>query len=348
MPDRITTLTRNDHSPCLLTERQEVWCWGSDSAGGLGLLTGNPREPQLLPVTGSAVAFESSPLLVLNDGGLWQLGGAYPRYRLDGGSPFVRLGTNFLGPAVASRSVFVSSDASMLCGLSESGDAWCIDHVGALTEYGPASAVLDGWWRQWPVRDLAVLRPGGELVMRDGGVVLRDVVRATHGCAALRDGGVTCMLEPSWNVPAELRPVELGEVPLQLTGERGSWCALMAGDRVRCWSELHDSDAGISPAVDITGVASGVRQVAGAQSAGCVLVGANLVQCWGRNPATGEFSGSTVFPLVFDEPLASIAHGDSDACALAVSGRVWCWGDNGSGQLGFPPARTDTPIKMTR
>jgi hypothetical protein len=40
------TSTERWAAPCLLNDQREVWCWGTDREGGLGLLTGNPHGLQ--------------------------------------------------------------------------------------------------------------------------------------------------------------------------------------------------------------------------------------------------------------------------------------------------------------
>lgn len=331
--DPIVQITADDWSPrapCLLTDKHDVWCWGTDNAGGLGQRTGNPQGLQRLGPADFVAAIEHHTYVV-RDGGLWQVGG-------------------FSNEPVESRLGALETPTSLTeqgsCGVS-AGRAWCASfatQIDSRVDLGPALAV-DGLLGL-PV----VLRPNGDVEQLDGGLVAGEVVELTRGCLKSRDGGVACRawrpFGRSW-----LGRVDL-EAPLQLSATTtqyvpAEWCALLPGDRVKCWASV--ADGGFTPPVEIARISAGVRQVVGGLTGGCALIGSNLAQCWGTDP-TGEgvASMTVAVPVVFGEAIRSLSQGHGFTCAHAVSGEVLCWGRNTQGQLGVRPLYTAVPVKVER
>jgi hypothetical protein len=96
--------------------------------------------------------------------------------------------------------------------------------------------------------------------------------------------------------------------------------------------------------VPVTGLSSGVAEVAAGGAFTCALTAAGSVLCWGDNGSGELGNGSTTSTLV-PIPLTDLASGvtavsaspdttNEFACAVTAAGDVECWGDNGAGQLG--------------
>jgi alpha-tubulin suppressor-like RCC1 family protein len=123
-------------------------------------------------------------------------------------------------------------------------------------------------------------------------------------------------------------------------------CAVTAVGGVRCWGRndwgqlgdgtVFDSDE----PVDVTGLQSGVIDVAVGQGHSCALLDSGNVTCWGDNAAGQLGDGTTSerhVPALVNGLLSSveaITSGQGHVCALLDTGQVQCWGDKSVGELG--------------
>ena len=216
-------------------------------------------------------------------------------------------------------------------------------------------------------------------------------------CALTSAGGVTCWGQDTDgiigangaslpncidNAPCALSPVPVaglaGGVTKVATGGVSA-CAITAGGGLVCWGVNADGVLGngsgpvttLTP-TPVTGLSSGVLDVAVADLAACAVTASGGVMCWGDD-STGvlgpnaplsadcgpQVSCSTVpVPITgFTGAVASVALGagltasnmngggalvSTEACALTVGGGVNCWGRNDSGQLGNNGVSPDT------
>lgn len=125
-------------------------------------------------------------------------------------------------------------------------------------------------------------------------------------------------------------------------------CAITRAGGVKCWGTNQFGEAGNSTVtarivplpVDVTGLASGVKQVTAGQYFTCAVMTAGTVKCWGANDFgqlgnNGAVSQSNV-PV--DVPglsgVASISAGAQHVCVVMSAGGVKCWGRGDGGQLG--------------
>lgn len=143
-----------------------------------------------------------------------------------------------------------------------------------------------------------------------------------------------------------------------VVGGEAFTCGLTLGGGVRCWGQrqygqLGDGDGGnlstpIATPVDVTGLASGVKQIAASSRTACALTTAGGVKCWG-SPAYGAVGASAdlaQFASAVEAPLdvtgltsgvSRISGGAMSYCALMDGGAIHCWGYNQNGQLGNQP-----------
>ena len=123
-------------------------------------------------------------------------------------------------------------------------------------------------------------------------------------------------------------------------------CALTVTGGVKCWGwngggQLGDnSTVQRLTTVDVSGLSSGVIDIAVGDGQSCALTTAGGVKCWGWN-ADGELGDGTttqrltpVDVLGFTSGVTAIAMGRYHSCLLTTAGGVKCWGWNGGGQLG--------------
>jgi alpha-tubulin suppressor-like RCC1 family protein len=123
-------------------------------------------------------------------------------------------------------------------------------------------------------------------------------------------------------------------------------CAVTAAGGAKCWGENNFGELGDGTTTnrplpgDVSGLTSGVADIAGGDNHTCALTLAGGAKCWGRNNV-GQLGDFTL--LDRDEPVdvqnltsgvVAIATGDSHSCALTTAGGVKCWGENNVGQLG--------------
>jgi len=184
---------------------------------------------------------------------------------------------------------------------------------------------------------------------------------ASGGAPDTNGGGGQEAVDPE-KVPASghLRAV-------QIAGGYGFTCALTEGGAVKCWGEsvfgtlgdgepLYDGARSLS-AVDVVGLASGVKRIAAAGWNVCAIKSDDHVVCWGGDlygelsaaPARGS---STPVPVggftetAVDISLAYDVNGVTDhGCLVDSSSKIWCWGSNATKQLGVDsPAKSATVV----
>ncbi|MGE0357588.1 MAG: FG-GAP-like repeat-containing protein [Burkholderiales bacterium] len=176
-----------------------------------------------------------------------------------------------------------------------------------------------------------------------------------HSCALTSGGGVKC-----WgnNFEGELgdNSTNLSNVPVDVAGlasgaadvAAGQFhtCALTTGGGVKCWGQngsgqLGDNTGAVSLVpVDVSGLASGVAQVAAGYDHSCARTTGGALKCWGLNlqGQLGDNSNTNRLLPVDVSGLASgvtdVAAGQFHTCALVAGGGTKCWGRAQEGQVG--------------
>jgi alpha-tubulin suppressor-like RCC1 family protein len=159
------------------------------------------------------------------------------------------------------------------------------------------------------------------------------------------------------SVPVDVPGLASGVSAIAAGG--GHTCALTSSGGVKCWGwnqygqlgNLSTTDSSVP--VDVSGLASGVTDIAGGQAHTCALTSGG-VKCWGDNFVGQLGNGTTTRSLspVDVSGLASgvsaIAAGGSHTCAVTRVGGVKCWGWNRDGQLGNGTTTNDslTPVAV--
>jgi alpha-tubulin suppressor-like RCC1 family protein len=184
-------------------------------------------------------------------------------------------------------------------------------------------------------------------------------LKSSFGCYVM-SGAVKCQ---GWNgdsmttgLPAANGWVYSPNTPSGLTtGQKdvaiGSdhGCALSTAGAVKCWGLRTNGRLGngstattaVSTPVNVTGLTSGVKQIASGTDFTCAITSASGVKCWGAGSlgqiGNGKTDANTSSPadvIGLTSNVKEIAAGTNHACALTNAGAVKCWGNNGSGKLG--------------
>jgi alpha-tubulin suppressor-like RCC1 family protein len=222
-----------------------------------------------------------------------------------------------------------------------------------------------------------VIEPAGALPLVDlGGPALQISAGATHTCALLPAGAVTCWGDGSdgklgyGNVldvgdrqtPRAAGAVSIGGAAVSVVAGGTHTCAILEGGSVRCWGNDDFGQLGVGApgaigddelpsAVAPLQFPQPVTQLALGFDHTCALTTDGNVYCWGENffgqLGRGTFDGGgpleradTTEPVALGGPARSIAAGFLTTCAVRTDGALFCWGENASGQLGYPS--TDT------
>lgn len=146
----------------------------------------------------------------------------------------------------------------------------------------------------------------------------------------------------------------------QIMGGINHACALTTGGGVKCWGQNSTGQVGdgtstnrASP-VDVTGLTSGVVQIAIAGDHSCALTSGGAMKCWGRNEY-GELGDNTTTPRStavtvtgMGSGISAIGVGEDMSCAVTTGGAAKCWGSGANGRLGNG-ATTDqyTPVDVS-
>jgi alpha-tubulin suppressor-like RCC1 family protein len=201
----------------------------------------------------------------------------------------------------------------------------------------------------------------------EAAAVLPNVVAVTaglsHTCALNAAGGILCwgdntygqlgtgtrMLGTSNPYPRSVSGLAGGAKAV--TAGDTHTCALTADGWVMCWGSNAFGQLGdgttvsqLAP-VTVTGLISGVQQIAAGGTHTCALTAAGGVKCWGDLATTPEdVPGLT-------SGVSAIAAGYMHTCAIvgdaAAGGAVKCWGANDTGQLGNgTTTSSSTPVAV--
>src|SRR5947208_1416093 len=123
-------------------------------------------------------------------------------------------------------------------------------------------------------------------------------------------------------------------------------CVLITSGGVKCWGYNVHGQVGDGtttdrwPAVDVSGLTSGVAAIAAGGNHTCALTTGGGVKCWGANnhgqlgdgTSTDRWTAVSVSGL--SSGVSAISAGFSHSCALTTGGGVKCWGSNSNGQVG--------------
>lgn len=187
-----------------------------------------------------------------------------------------------------------------------------------------------------------------------------------HSCAVTVSGGVKCWGANDYGqlgdgtTTGRLTPVDVAGLPAVATAVATGWyhtCALLTGGALRCWGRNQAGELGDgtttqrSTSAGVSGLGSGVVEIAAGPAFTCALTSAGGIKCWGANHKGQLGDGTTADRLTpvdvggltsgvaritaggTPRP-ATVSESGGHACAVTTAGGVKCWGFNNNGQLG--------------
>ena len=143
------------------------------------------------------------------------------------------------------------------------------------------------------------------------------------------------------------------------TGQ-SSTCGILTGGALVCWGDNGFGKLGDGTAIDrytpvpVSGMGSGVAQVAVGTDHACAVKTDGSAWCWGSN-AYGQLGDGTYTIRYAPTAVSGLATGVSKLatfryhnCAVKLDGSAWCWGNNATGQLGDGTTTTrNTPVAVS-
>jgi alpha-tubulin suppressor-like RCC1 family protein len=351
----VTSVDIGQGHACAVTADGELYCWGENEYGELGLGDGVERFTATRVGTDSDWAFvelsSSASCAVKTDGSLWCWGRNHLGQLGDGSVADRTVPTPVAFPG---QVVQLDSTGSHCCARNELSELWCWgnnreSNLGQgfnaqsgeafLTE--PTQVTVDGG-TGW--RDVAVGDGHTCGIKADG--VLMCWGRNTQGMAG-GPAGVDQVLNPSPVVPPD-GVTEWLEV-------KASWFnTCVKGDDDQ-WYCVGSAGSGRLPGVErdafvptaIATATAGTIEISAFHL--CHLDEADELTCWGLNLdglLADDGIGETFEPIAVGEtlgPIDQMAVGRFNTCVVVSGGTLFCRGENGGGTVGGGAPRGDSP-----
>jgi len=342
---------------CALDTDGKAWCWGSNAASQLGVLTATS-----CPDVGTCAR---RPIAVLGDhrfvritsglahscgvtaqGAAWCWGGGFE----DRESGF--LGNGFLMRSetpvrVVTDSILVEIDAGYdnTCALTAAGQAWCWGR-NAKGEGGNGSTFA---------RLIPTLVSGDELRFT------QISVGGEHVCGLRTSGNVACWGsnrfgqlgtgEVTYNDLTRFTPtpnrVETLSAMSAISAGADHTCGIRTNGTIDCWGlNINAGQLGDSSGLTHRGLPGPIAEdrtystLAAGFATTCAASTSDGPFCWGSNfyGAVGMGARDT---LIFQTPRAtlggpylSVTGGGAHMCGITADQRLFCWGDKRYGQIG--------------
>lgn len=348
----VAVASGNIHS-CALTDAGVVKCWGDNrtlQAGRPGAtMSSTPYTLTTLPSDITAIAAGGSHSCALTSAGAALCWGGNASGQLGNDSTTnsaAAVPVTGLGSAVST----ISLGANHSCAVLAQGQTQCWGD-NAIGQLGDGTTTN----RATPVQVTGLT----------SGITSIDAGK-NHTCAVVDSHALTCWGEDyraqlgdrGGYVQPIAHPVSDLSQASTLASQFYGACALTEAGGVSCWGRNNYGQLGDGTttdrfgAVDVSGLTSGVTQIATGDYHGCALTEAGAVLCWGMNSKGQLGDGTTTnspTPVqvsgLTSGVTAIVAKGQS-TCALTDGGELKCWGYNVKGQLG-DGTTTDRHIPVT-
>ncbi len=338
--NEVIALAAGANHTCALTNTGAVKCWGLNTSGQLGNAdNANSNVPVDVNGLSSGVSaigagdYHTCALLSTGGGKCWGSNGAGQLG--DNSTDDSNVPVNIDSLAVVLSEVDAGEEHT--CVRTSSGGMYC---WGRNNNGRLGDGTYDDKLVPVQVTGLA------------SGVTSIDAGRL-HSCAVV-NGGAKCWGNNSdgqlgdgttsgKNIPTDVSGLTSGVA--SVSASRAHTCAVLSSGGLYCWGynyygQLGDGTSGIyySP-VTVSGMSSGMSDVAAGNSHTCALTASGGIKCWGGN-SKGELGNGTNTANNLPQDVTGLSSGVSEVspgvnytCAL-VSAGVQCWGYNFHGQLG--------------
>ena len=297
----VSAVATGEHHSCALTSSGSVWCWGRNDSGQLGNNTKDMKHSptQVTGLSSAVVALAAGcghTCAVTSSGGLLCWGANYRGQVGDNGSTDRKTPTQVSG--LTSGVVAVSAGCDHTCAVTGGGEVlcWGRNAVGELgigetseprrtpTQVSGATSgfvsVASGW------RHSCALKSSGQLLCwgRNNG-------------GSLGDGTTVDSL-----IPRQVGSREYLGLSVPSAGEHT--CAITSSGGLECWGvnkagQLGEGTKGKQTRpTQVSGLTSGVVEVAAGKMHTCALLHGGDVRCWGNNHYRQFGNGTTTDSLV--------------------------------------------------
>ncbi len=301
LPSGVISIASAGHGAnCALTKAGSVWCWGTGTNGQLGNGgRNNSNVPvQVLDTAGTTplggiveISAGQDHMCAVTNTGAALCWGDNSFSKL--GAPQIT-GSNALTPAqvsgLTSGVASISPGSNYTCAVTTSGGALCWGDTGPLGANGntsPTPINVLNTAGSGPLTGVATLAAGYD-----------------HACALTTEGTALCWGNdsagqigngtegPPFNLPTQVLN-SAANAPLsgviQLTAGEEDSCVVNGGGGVLCWGYNAQGEIGedtrshYDSPVAVTGLASGVIEIASGYRHNCAITSAGGVMCWGFN-----------------------------------------------------------------
>ena len=350
-PINFISVTAAWNHTCALSQQGDVYCWGRNEFGQLGVAT--PPEGTLptlvesLPGGMTTLAAGGQRTCALDSAGkVWCWGN----------NEYDALGMGMIGeisfpvgvPELEGNTTAVAVGDFHTCALLVGGkvQCWGGNMSGQLGDGSTNASIMP------------VLVTGFTGVEGDEKAIA-IAAGAAHTCLVTTNGKVMCW-GANWKgrlgdgtAQDHTTPVnvmgpdreEVFENAVAITAGSGHTCALTRGGDLWCWGRNEHGQLGIARTtsrnipVRVSRLAGQVVAATAGMAHTCALMRSGEVWCWGRNDH-GQLGIGTIrdytTPVQVQgiSDIISITAGIFHTCALARSFGLWCWGWNQHGELG--------------
>ena len=340
-------------SACAVSLDDQLFCWGDNRRGQLGVGQGFDRLLVPTPLAGGAEFHSPSvgpSTCAIGDQGAFSWGaGSYGT-----------LGTGATADAALPQRVRgdlefreIATGGYVTCGVTSGGALYCWGRgaaVGVTPPPGPGGA-----WIACSFEEICAAEP---VLVDDARSFASVTVGDRHNCAIDVDGQAWCWgteLPGTGDVPGQSAlPVPVAEdltfEQLEAGGEDLT-CGITPLGKAYCWGYVVLSPPGdggmvgwskvqpvpVAPDFTFADLAVGARHACGVTPGGTAW-------CWGANSTGAIGNGTTAHAIADGEfvpvvagsgmQFRTISAGSDFTCGRSFGGAVSCWGANGRGQLG--------------
>lgn len=332
-PSKIIGLQTGWNHTCAMNAQGQLFCWGWNERGQVGLPAGDAPEP--VEVVGideevTALALGVSHSCALTAGGDVKCWGSNVQGQLGDGSNASC--QQVVDVALGGKAKALAAGSNHTCAVLTSGQVRCWGNnrehqINADSELNYLSPVAPSV----PVSNVMALG-GGE----------------DHTCALLADRGVTC-----WgsNLYEQVAAATTISDAVTLDSGRYQNCTVDSAGALTCWGSR---GLVISPQqpYSVTTAGDVASSVASGENHGCAIID-GAVRCWGVGLDGQLGAGAGITNTVDPVPAATLVSGVeaidagfNHTCAIRQGG-AFCWGENEAGQLGNGAFETSfTPVAV--
>lgn len=277
----IKMISSGEDFSCALSSSGALQCWGSDDHGQLGDGKSGDNEKSYQPVSAPSLALGASSVFAGSDYTCAIVSGGAQCWGTLLGTFLKQFSPASLNPDFSSGLTSIASGAGHICALVNGG----VQCLGDNTDGQSGSVEVNG-----SVTTPSYFHQPNPIEGLTSGVAA-IVASITTTCALLDSGAVKCWgdlygSDGNSASPTVVEGLESGVTAISIGAHHG--CAIVNGG-VKCWGRNDDlgqlgnaSSDDSAKAVSVTGLDSGVSDIAVGDNSSCAVV-KGFVKCWGNN-----------------------------------------------------------------